>query len=147
MIPLVIAVLLGLAALLVVVQPLLAAGGAPAGESAASGPLAEAAERERSAKQTLRDVELDHRLGNLEDSDYTQLRQRYEERALAALKTRYDRERALDALIDQQLARLRVKHSKRIASPAPAARGTARFAGGQAGGGTRSVRARRRKGV
>ncbi|HEX5572569.1 MAG TPA: hypothetical protein VFX31_14330, partial [Ktedonobacterales bacterium] len=46
-------------------------------------------------------------LGNLETGDYQELRQRYEDRALAALKTRYQREQELDALIEQRLDALR----------------------------------------
>ena len=106
--PLFIAVLLGLSGLAVVLYPLLGlereASGATAG-----GPLTEVAERERSARDALREVEFDHRLGNLDDSDYQALRDRYERRALAALKSRYQREQELDALIEQQLDALRAQ--------------------------------------
>lgn len=151
MIPLLLATLLGLAALLVVIQPLLVASrdGAP---EAATTPLAESAEREQTAKQALLDVELDHRLGNLAAEDYAALRARYEERALAALKARYDAERALDATIDQQLARLRARRDGRhqrddgkpaaaTSAHAPASR-TVRKAVSP-----NSVRARRRRGA
>lgn len=111
MIPLLLAALLGLAALLVVIQPLLAAKSDPTPETASATPLTESIEREQTAKQALLDVELDHRLGNLEAGDYAALRARYEERALAALKARYDAERTLDAAIDQQLARLRARRA------------------------------------
>jgi hypothetical protein len=152
MIPLLLAVLLGAAALFIVVQPLLATDGRESAADAAVTPLADAIERERAAKQALLDVELDHRLGNLEGGDYAALRARYEERALAALKARYDTERALDAEIDQQLARLRARHADRrevgMAAPAPAnaalARRAARHVAAPAG--PNSARARRRRG-
>ncbi|HEX6796776.1 MAG TPA: hypothetical protein VF116_03560 [Ktedonobacterales bacterium] len=153
MIPLLLAVLLGLAALLVVIQPLLVAGrdGAP---EATTTPLAESAEREQTAKQALLDVELDHRLGNLEAEDYATLRARYEERALAALKARYDAERALDAAIDQQLARLRARREGRnrrddgkLSSAAPTRAPTKRAAGTASAARPNSVRARRRRGT
>ena len=63
------------------------------------------AERERLAKDALREVEFDYRLGNLETPDYEDLRDRYEQRALAALKARYQREQELDALIEQPARR------------------------------------------
>src|SRR5262249_61563070 len=55
----------------------------------------------------LHDVDFDHRLGNLDEADYATLRDRYEDRALEAMKARYDTERELDALIERQLASLR----------------------------------------
>ena len=106
--PLVIAVLLGLSGLAIVIFPLLGLDRETA-EAEAGGPIAEVAERERSARDALREVEFDHRLGNLDDSDYQALRDRYERRALAALKTRYQREQELDALIEQQLDALRAQ--------------------------------------
>ena len=118
--PLLIAALLGLSGLLIVLYPLLGLDRAPA--SGAPRAPADEAERERLAKQALRDVDFDYRLGNLEEGDYQDLRQRYEERALLALRERYERERALDAAIDEQLATLRQKKRERPASrtqPAP----------------------------
>jgi len=106
--PLVIAVLLGLSGLAIVIYPLLGLDRETA-EAEAGGPITEVAERERSARDALREVEFDHRLGNLDDSDYQALRDRYERRALAALKTRYQREQELDALIEQQLDALRAQ--------------------------------------
>ena len=104
--PLFIAVLLGLSGLAIVLYPLLGLDRETSGASA-GGPLSEVAERERSARDALREVEFDHRLGNLDDSDYQALRDRYERRALAALKSRYQREQELDALIERQLDALR----------------------------------------
>lgn len=118
--PLLIAVLLGLSGLIVVIYPLLGLD-REAPETLSTGPIAEVAERERSARDALREVEFDHRLGNLDDADYAALRSRYERRALSALKQRYQREQELDALIEQQLDALRLQerapHSK---SGAPA---------------------------
>lgn len=108
--PLLIAVLLGLSGLIVVIYPLLGLERA-ASNAHADGPIAEVAERERSARDALREVEFDHRLGNLDDADYQALRARYERRALAALKTRYQREQELDALIERQLDVLRAQQT------------------------------------
>ena len=104
--PLLIAVLLGLSGLLVVIYPLLGLDRESTGAQSL-GPLGEVAERERSARDALREVEFDRRLGNLDDKDYQALRTRYEERALVALKARYQREQELDALIERQLDALR----------------------------------------
>lgn len=108
--PLLIAVLLGLSGLIVVLFPLLGLE-REAQETLSGGPFAEVAERERSARDALREVEFDHRLGNLDDADYQALRTRYERRALAALKARYQREQELDALIERQLDDLRQRES------------------------------------
>lgn len=108
--PLLIAVLLGLSGLLIVIYPLLGLDRQPS-DALPTGPIAEDAERERSARDALREVEFDHRLGNLDDADYLSLRSRYERRALAALKERYQREQELDVLIEQQLDALRLQES------------------------------------
>lgn len=108
--PLLIAILLGLSGLLVVIYPLLGLE-REMPDTVEGSPLADVAERERSARDALREVEFDHRLGNLEDSDYQALRARYERRALAALKVRYQREQELEALIERQLDTLRSRKS------------------------------------
>ena len=108
--PLVIAALLGISALFIVIYPLLGLERASA-EGDERGQLADLADRERAAKDALRDVEFDRQLGNLEEPDYEALRNRYERRALVALGARYRREQELDALIEQQLAELRAKQS------------------------------------
>lgn len=112
--PLLIAVLLGLSGLIVVIYPLLGLDRESA-DALSRGPLGEVAERERSARDALREVEFDRRLGNLDDEDYQALRTRYEERALVALKARYQREQELDALIERQLDALR-QHERDAAS-------------------------------
>jgi hypothetical protein len=107
--PLVIAALLGLSALVVVVVPLFAPGHASAESD--NVPAATLADRERAARAALHDVEFDYQLGNLADDDYQSLRERYTRRALAALKGRYDRERAMDEAIETQVRALRAAGS------------------------------------
>lgn len=106
MTPLIIAALLGLTGALIVAFPLL---GLTRGQPEAGAPdsLGEVSERERQARLALREVELDYTLGNLDSGDYDTLRGRYERRALAALRTRYQREQELDAVIERQLDALR----------------------------------------
>lgn len=113
--PLLIAVLLGLSGLLVVIYPLLGLDRESA-DVGVRGPLGDVAEPERSARDALREVEFDRRLGNLDDEDYQALRARYEERALIALKTRYQREQELDALIERQLDALRQGESAAVSA-------------------------------
>lgn len=108
--PLIIAALLGISALFIVIYPLLGLERAAVeGEKAQ---LADLADRERAAKDALRDVEFDRQLGNLSAQDYQALRDRYEQQAIVALGTRYHREQELDALIEQQLAQLRTNRSR-----------------------------------
>jgi hypothetical protein len=105
--PLFIAALLGLTGALIVIFPLLGVSRERQASQQAGGELGEVADRERQARQALREVELDYTLGNLESSDYDALRNRYERRALAALRTRYQREQELDAQIERELDTLR----------------------------------------
>src|SRR5262245_60325723 len=100
--PLLIALLLGLAALFVVITPLLGLDGVQGPATPLTAPP-DLGEQEQSAKRALRDVDFDHRLGNLDEADYLALRDRYEDRALDAMRARYERERALDALIEYEL--------------------------------------------
>jgi len=120
--PLLIAALLGLSAAVIVLYPLLGLDRRAGGVVAPAAP-GESAERERAAKGALREVEFDHLLGNLEDADYRALRERYEGRALAALKARYLCEQEFDALIERQLDALRAAEA--VAARARAANGTA----------------------
>ena len=104
--PLLVAALLGIAAVLIVIYPLL--GFERLAEARQEGQnMREAADTEHAARISLRDVEFDFRLGNLDDGDYHALRSVYEGRALQALKQRYDEEQALDAVIDAELQILR----------------------------------------
>jgi hypothetical protein len=114
--PLLIAALLALSAALIVLYPLLGLVREPAAPALAPArPASDAAEREQLARQALREVEFDYTLGNLETGDYEALRERYETRALSALKTRYQREQELDALIERQLDTLRQGEGQRVA--------------------------------
>ena len=117
MMPILFAILLGLTAVVIVIYPLLGLNISRA-EDTTPAPIADAAEHERTAKQALLDVDFDYRLGNLESTDYADLRERYERRALSAMKARYDHEHELDAFIDQQLAQLRAQQDTRRGSAA-----------------------------
>jgi hypothetical protein len=72
---------------------------------------AQQADREESARAALQEVEFDFQLGNLGEDDYRSLRERYMRRALSALKSRHDRERALDDAIEEQVRKLRETES------------------------------------
>jgi hypothetical protein len=114
MILLLVAALMGLTALALVVYPLLGLD-LPAGDARLAGAadgVSEITPQESAARQALLDVDFDWRLGNLDQEDYSQLRERYEERALVGLKARYEREQQLDAAIERQLAALRAGDKK-----------------------------------
>ncbi len=64
-------------------------------------------EREQAARAALHEVELDYQLGNIADTDYDTLRERYMRRALTALKSRYEREQELDEVIEEELRKLK----------------------------------------
>lgn len=151
--PLLIAALLGLSAALIVLFPLLGLDRQTT-EMAAPARLTDAADRERLARQALREVEFDYTLGNLETGDYEELRDRYESRALAALKTRYQREQELDAQIEQRLDALRqhadapgaAASSKPASAPQPQRPTAAPERTRSAGASVRDRRAPKRKG-
>jgi hypothetical protein len=107
----IVAALLGLSGLLIVIYPLLGLDAA-ARLRRTEHELDAPNDGERAAKDALRDVEFDYRLGNLDERDYRDLRDQYERRALAALKSRYEREQELDAVIDAQLAALRAANGR-----------------------------------
>ena len=65
------------------------------------------ADREQTARTALQEVELDYQLGNLEETDYRSLRTRYMRRATLAMKFRQEREHELDAMIEEQLRKLK----------------------------------------
>jgi hypothetical protein len=75
------------------------------GEGAGKGERS--AERELAARDALQEVELDYQLGNIAESDYNTLRERYMKRALVALKSRYQREQELDDVIEEQLRKMK----------------------------------------
>jgi hypothetical protein len=156
MILLLIGLLVGLTALVLVIYPLLGLertsnGGAvvpEVGRVLEPGTAGDMSERESAARQALLDVDFDYHLGNLDEEDYTQLRDRYEERALVALKVRYERERELDALIEKQLAALKARDRLGTTSPRrPAGAPSAEPRGVAPAGGTTAQRRRRRKGA
>lgn len=64
-------------------------------------------EGEQAARTALHEIELDYQLGNISESDYRTLRERYLQRALVALKSRYDREQELDDVIEVQLQKMK----------------------------------------
>ena len=64
-------------------------------------------EGEQAARTALYEIELDYQLGNISESDYRKLRERYLQRALVALKSRYDREQELDDVIEVQLRKMK----------------------------------------
>src|SRR5215813_7135157 len=78
----------------------------PGGELAASlspvDMITQQADREESARTALQEVEFDFQLGNLDEDDYRSLREHYMRRALSALKSRHDRQQALDDAIEEQ---------------------------------------------
>ncbi|HZS77655.1 MAG TPA: hypothetical protein VFA41_13670 [Ktedonobacteraceae bacterium] len=105
--------LLGLAALVFVLYPLYHRPPLEVAEETAA--LAQAtgvAEGEQTASAALREVELDYQLGNLEESDYRSLRERYMRRAFLAMKARRAHEQELDALIEEQLRQMKEKTSE-----------------------------------
>ncbi len=112
----VVAIVLGMVALLFVLYPLYRGKKGPSPENDESVSHLQAAtlpaEQELAARSALQDVELDHQLGNISESDYQTLRERYMQRALVALKSRYDREQELDELIEDQLRKMKERHEK-----------------------------------
>ena len=66
----------------------------------------ESIDREQAARTALQEIELDYQLGNIAESDYRSLRERYVRRALVALKSRYDREQELDEMIETKLQKM-----------------------------------------
>lgn len=105
----VVAIILGVSALAFVLYPLYRRqpdAPQPTTEQDTSAPI-ERSEKEQSARAALQEVELDYQLGNISDSDYQSLREHYMQRALLALKSRYEREQELDQEIEEQLKKLR----------------------------------------
>jgi hypothetical protein len=150
--PLLIAGLLALSAAVIVLFPLLGLDREAVTQAAPAAQVADAAERERLARQALREVEFDYTLGNLETGDYEELRDRYEARALTALKSRYQREQELDAQIERQLDTLRQQVGATATMAQPAAQPhSARAATAErtrpAGASVRDRRAPKRKGA
>jgi hypothetical protein len=105
----VVAIILGVLALAFVLYPLYRREPAvpqPATEQDTPA-RGERGEKEQAARTALQEVELDYQLGNISDDDYQSLREHYMQRALQALKLRYEREQELDQEIEEQLRKLR----------------------------------------
>ncbi|GCE48470.1 hypothetical protein EI42_04856 [Thermosporothrix hazakensis] len=106
----VIALVLGILALVFVLYPLFQRTAAP--QVAVSSEPEPVVEQDEAARAALREVELDYQLGNIVEPDYRTLRERYMRRALTAFKTRYEREKELDALIEEQLEQMKKIEAK-----------------------------------
>jgi len=107
MISILVAIGLGLLTLAFVLYPLYQ--GRPSSEQATTteNGAVPPSEREQAARAALHEVELDYQLGNIADTDYDMLRERYMRRALTALKSRYEHEQELDEVIEEQLRKLK----------------------------------------
>lgn len=130
-ISLIVAIVLGLAALSYVLYPLYAdfahrsvlradeqpgseglsavfpaqRGGPDARQAVSSVPRL--SEREQHARQALQEVEFDFQLGNLDEREYRSLRARYMDRAVLEMKQRQQHEQEIDAEIEEQLRMLK----------------------------------------
>src|SRR5690242_15976939 len=122
LLPILIAIVLGILALAFVLYPLYHRAETPAGESPPlTGPNKQMdpahsdedqsdsnlTGSEQAARTALQEIELDYQLGNIAESDYRDLRERYVRRALVALKSRYDREQELDDVIEVKLQKMK----------------------------------------
>ena len=108
LLPVLVAVLLGVLALALVLYPLYRHAPLEVVQQKASASLATTqAETEQAARAALKEVELDYQLGNLAEPDYRTLRERYTRRAFAAMKSRQQSEEAIDTLIEERLRLLK----------------------------------------
>jgi hypothetical protein len=64
-------------------------------------------DREQTARIALQEIELDYQLGNLGEADYDSLKERYMRRAILAMRSRQGCEQELDELIEAELRRLK----------------------------------------
>ena len=111
LLPMLVATLLGAAALAFVLYPLYQRKAVKTAQppSPATGVSSEVVDREQSARAALQEVELDFQLGNLAGADYHSLHERYMRRAVLAMKSRHEHEQELDELIEERLRRMREK--------------------------------------
>ena len=108
LLPVLVAVLLGVLALALVLYPLYRHAPLEVVQQRASASIATTqAETEQAARAALKEVELDYQLGNLAEPDYRTLRERYSRRAFAAMKSRQQNEEAIDVLIEERLRQLK----------------------------------------
>lgn len=108
----------GVASVVFTVRPLWRRGRVPAGLLAArDGAIAE---RKELALTALLELERDYRVGNLIEDDYRNLRRELEARAVHLMKVEDERVGALEATIEQDVARLRAR-LRAVGLPAPAA--------------------------
>ena len=108
LLPILVALLLGILALALVLYPLYRHAPPEVAQQRASAAIATTrAEAEQSARAALKEVELDYQLGNLAGSDYRALRERYTRRAFTAMKSRQQNEDTIDALIEERLRLLK----------------------------------------
>jgi hypothetical protein len=101
---------LGILALVFVLYPLFRSGPVEAPRTDLPLPPVEGSstqEREQAARSALQEVELDFQLGNIAETDYRSLRERYMRRALVSLKSRFEHEQALDDEIEEQLRKMK----------------------------------------
>ncbi len=75
--------------------------------AAGNGEVQTLEESEQSARDAIQEVELDYQLGNIAEPDYRSLRERYMQRAMVALKSRYEHEQEIDEEIEEQLRKLK----------------------------------------
>ena len=109
--PVLVAVLLGVLTLALVLYPLYRHAPLQVAQQRASAGIATTqAEVEQNARVALKEVELDYQLGNLAETDYNKLRERYTRRAFTAMKSRQQSEEAIDALIEERLRQMRDEH-------------------------------------
>ena len=79
----------------------------PNGSEQPRSALSSQLENEQAARTALTEVELDYQLGNLAESDYHSLRERYIRRAFSAHKSIQASEQHLDDLIEARLRQMR----------------------------------------
>jgi flagellar biosynthesis/type III secretory pathway M-ring protein FliF/YscJ len=102
------ALALGVLALIFVLYPLFRSRFSETPRSDAQAPVEDKErEREQAARSALQEVELDFQLGNIAETDYRALRERYMRRALVSLKSRYEHDQALDDEIEEQLRKMK----------------------------------------
>ena len=114
LLPVLVAVLLGVLTLALVLYPLYRHAPVEVVQQRASAGMATTqAEAEHTARAALKEVELDFQLGNLAETDYNKLRERYTRRAFAAMKSRQQSEEAIDALIEERLRQMRDERDRK----------------------------------